>query len=77
MIFSRYGLHDQCRRVSAQSLLSHKTRGCCLSRLMTAISRSVPHCWPFINDQEGELLHKATHCGPLHGKILGYRPSGG
>ena len=22
------------------------TRGCCLSRLMTAISRSVPYCWP-------------------------------
>ena len=27
--------------------------------------------------EEGELLHKTTHCGPLHGKILGYRSSGG
>ena len=24
----------------------HRTRGCCLSRLITAISRSVPYCWP-------------------------------
>ena len=63
MIVSRCGLHDQCRRVFAPSLLSTG---------LGLLSQQANDCnFPvstillaFINDHEGELLHEATRMKP-------------
>ena len=47
-------------------------RGCCL-RLKEADDCNFPVCavlLSFVNDQEGQVLHKIVHGGPLHGEVL-------